>query len=401
MFQGKIMQFATSIVIEQESFKAGQEVAKQAVLKLKPLQPKLVILFCSSRYDYSRVIRGVQSVIGENVLLIGCTAAGMFTEEAMTKEGVGCAMISSESYRFFAGIGTQLKSSPVKAIQNAIITFPKEVEEGLYQSAILFIDGLVGKGEEAVLAASSLLGPQVKFAGAAAADNLSFQETTVFCNQQTLSDAVSICLIASQFPVIISVNHGHHPISPAFRVTKAKDNILYELDGRPALEVWKDVLRERLKAQQIDVDSLSLTNLSKLLLQYEAGLMTGSEYKIRFPSSCNNDGSLNFVSPILEGSVIKIMNSSQKDQIDSARYAAETALKLLPQGAQIAGALIFDCACRAMILKEQFSKVIEANRQVLRKIPFLGCETYGEIAMDIGQLSGFHNTSTVMMLFPS
>ena len=129
--------------------------------------------------------------------------------------------------------------------------------------------------------------------------------------------------------------------------------------------------------------------------------MTGSGYKIRLPVSCNADGSLNFACSIMEGSVMKIMDSEEGNQIESARRAAEMALQSIPFGTQVAGALIFDCSCRTMMLKEKLIQAIEATRQTLGSIPFLGCETYGEIAMDQGQLSGFHNATTVIMLFPS
>lgn len=394
-------QFATSISLQEDSFEAGKEAAAQALSKLQTASVNLVILFCSTGYDYKSVIKGIYSLIDQAIPLIGCSTAGQFTEKGVHKTGVACALIASETDQFFCGMGMQLKNNPLKALRHAITHFPKETITDRHQSAILFVDGLAGKGEEAVMAATSLLGPQIKFVGGAAADNLQFKQTTVFCNQSASTDAASICLISSKKPIIVSVTHGHHPISPPLRITKSKDNILYELDGKPALEVWKEVLRERLKLQKIDIDALTIDELSKILLKYEAGLMTGSDYKIRFPASCNPDGSLNFVCTMMEGSVIKIMDSEEEDQIESARRAAEIALQSIPKGTQIAGALIFDCACRAMILEEQFSKAIEASRQVLGPIPFIGCETYGEIAMEAGQLSGFHNTATVMMLFPS
>jgi methyl-accepting chemotaxis protein len=396
-------QFATSIVEHEDSFEAGKEAAKQALSKLKGVQPSLVILFCSTQYDYSSVIRGIQKMVGEKVNLIGCTTAGQFTNDGINQEGVACALIASDAYRFFSGIGTLLKNNPMESLQNAIITFPKKVEGHPHQSAILLVDGLAGKGEETVLAAASLLGPEVKFAGAGAADNLSFKETAVFSNQEALTDAASICLIASRSPVIVSVNHGHHPISPPLRVTKAKENVLYEVEGKPALDVWKNFLRDRLRKEGVDVNSLSLSDWSKIFLKYEAGFMIGtnSDYKIRFPISSQEDGSLNFVSTILEGSVIKIMESDPKDQIESARRSVEMAVKSIPKGTKLAGALIFDCACRKFILKEHFSQVVKAVHQELQTVPFIGCETYGEIAMDKGQWSGFHNGTTVVMLFPS
>jgi methyl-accepting chemotaxis protein len=33
-------------------------------------------------------------------------------------------------------------------------------------------------------------------------------------------------------------------------------------------------------------------------------------------------------------------------------------------------------------------------------VPVAGFETYGEIALDVGDMSGFHNTTTVVLAFP-
>lgn len=395
-------QFVTAIVLDQaDSFIAGKTLAEQVKHQLhSETIPDVMILFGAVQYDYAAVFRGIRQIFNESMQIIGCTSAGQFSQEHVTKQGLSCACIKSDTHRFLSGISTNLKSDPVQAVSNIVQTFPSEVEGYPYHSAIMFVDGLAGKGEEAVLAASSLLGPMVKFAGGAAADNLTFRETFVLYQDQSLVDAISLCLIASKRPLIISVKHGHRPISPPLRITKSKGNILYEVENKPALEVWKFYLKDRLKKQNIDLDQLSPEEISKVLLKYEAGLLIGNnEYKIRFPASSNPDGSLNFVCSMMEGAVIKIMDSSEQDQIESAREAARAALQH-SRGVKLAGAVIFDCACRAMILKEEFSKAVDTNKETFGNLPFAGCETYGEIAMEMGQMSGFHNTTTVIMLFP-
>ncbi len=393
-------QFVTGIVSTEDSYKAGKEVARQTLNKIKHNQkPDLAVIFSSAKHDSDAVMRGIKEVTGD-LAIIGCSSAGQFTEDGTLKDGLVCAMIASDNHRFYTGLGTHLKSNPVKTIKNACTSLPGPNYLYPEQSAILLIDGLAFKGEEAVLAASSVLGPNVKFAGGAAADNLAFKETRVFGNNQSLSDAASLCLIQSKDPVIITLNHGHKPISEPLRITKAKDHILYEVDGKPALEVWKDCIRERVKKQGIDVDRLNLAELSKLFLTYEAGLLTGTDYKVRFPASCNPDGSMNFVCTMMEGAVIKIMFSDPHHQMESIRLACQKALKAA-HGIDIAGGIVFDCACRAMILQDEFPKAVELGKNMIGGVPFIGCETYGEIAMEIGELSGFHNTTTVIMLFPT
>lgn len=389
--------FNTGISSKSDSFSAGQEVAQLALEKNRDQKPQIGLVFCGITHDIEMIIKGIKSVTGE-IQLIGCTSAGEFNELSITSHGVVCALISSDTHRFFTGVGKHVTYNEMHAIHEASKEFPTEVEAYPFRSAMLFVDGLIGRGEEVVLAASSILGADVKFAGAAAADDLKFQKTLVFCDDKVLSNAVAIALMASKIPTIITVKHGHKPLSPALTVTKAKDNILYELQGEPAYEVWKRYVGPELKKLGIDIEGIKDSEeVSKILIKYEAGFMTGTDYKVRFPSSCNKDGSINFTSSIFEGSALKIMSSTEQDQINSAKNAAEAAFQAA-KGRKIAGAVIFDCACREMYLKDKFEIAVKEMREVFEGIPLIGFETYGEIAMELGQLSGFHNTTTVVML---
>jgi len=336
---------------------------------------------------------------------------GEFTEKHVGKNSVVCAVISSDTHKFFTSIGKGLREDEVKCFESAVEKLPTNIPAFPFLSAFILIDGLAGKGEEAVFAAFSAFGPTVKFSGGAAGDNLAFKETKVFFNDRVESDAVSLCLVASKIPIQIGVNHGHAPIqigvahgqtslSPVFTITRAKGNVLYELDGQPAYEVWKRYTKENAARLGIDVDALNdSTGVGSFLIRYEAGLLTGTEYKVRVPLSKNEDGSLNFACTMMEGAVIRIMEGLDDAQIASARKAAEIALKAT-RGVKLAGAVVFDCCCRSIILQDRFRSAIDAIKDVLGNIPVIGLETYGEIAMELGQVSGFHNTSTVIALIP-
>ena len=391
--------FGTAIVKGKDSFELGREAAKKAMLKAGTKKVDLSIVFASSKYDYQAVVNGVREVT-DNALLIGCSTAGEFTDERTDKESIACAVISSDTYKFFPGMGRGLKENEVNALKEAGNRFPSNVEGHPYLSAILLIDGLAGKGEESVLAALSTLGPNVKFSGGSAADDLKFKETAVFVNNEVSSDAVSLTLVASRIPVAIGVKHGHFPISPPLKITRAEGNIVYEIEGKPAFEVWKEYARQNAKSIGIDVDRMSEAEaIQTFFTRYEAGLLTGTEYKIRWlGGTTSTQGPITFPCAMSEGMVIRVMESPKEAQIASARRAAEIALEAC-KGTKLAGAIVFDCVCRAVILGEDFSKAVNEIKNVL-KVPLIGFETYGEIAMEIGQLSGFHNTTTVVLLLP-
>jgi methyl-accepting chemotaxis protein len=53
-----------------------------------------------------------------------------------------------------------------------------------------------------------------------------------------------------------------------------------------------------------------------------------------------------------------------------------------------------------LILGDEFYRGVDQFKDVLGDVPILGWETYGEICMEPGQFSGFHNTTSVVLIIP-
>jgi methyl-accepting chemotaxis protein len=83
--------------------------------------------------------------------------------------------------------------------------------------------------------------------------------------------------------------------------------------------------------------------------------------------------------------------------VDSARRAAEQARARL--GQTVGGALVFDCICRNLILGDRFAQALGHMHDALDRAPMSGFETYGEVALDATDFSGFHNTTSVVLAF--
>jgi hypothetical protein len=148
----------------------------------------------------------------------------------------------------------------------------------------------------------------------------------------------------------------------------------------------------------IDVDALAPGAEGAFLLQFEAGLANLNDYKIRAPLARSADGSISFAAAIPEGSVIRITQSDAGAQVESALRAADGARAAL--GGPVAGALVFDCICRNLILGERFGTAVRGIAERLGGAPVAGFETYGEVALSAGEMSAFHNTTSVVLAFP-
>ncbi len=394
------MRMITSLKKGSNASELGKQLVEEIKQGLNGEEIGAAILYVSSHIDREALLKSVREQL-ENVPLVGCTTGGEFTEKMVEKESASLAVLTtSKNYQYHTAMATGLKDSPIDCVQKVVDSIPAPQLPN--RAAILLHDGLAGKGEEAVLSATTILGPKTTFAGGSAGDDLDFKATYVFCNDQIASDSVALLVIDSQNPVAVGVKHGHTPFTEQHTVTKAVDNVLYEVDNEPAWEIWKKELAE--KAKELDIDVKNLKDPSEIgtfLIRYELGLVSSDgEYKVRVPLSKNDDGSLNFACTIPQGAKFRIMESPQAAQIASAETAAVNVYKQM-DGKPLAGALVFDCVCRAIIMGDQFFKGVEAIKKVIGNIPLIGFETYGEICRIKGQSSGYHNTTTVVMLLPA
>ena len=379
----------------------SQEAGKSLIegLKNDSGDPNLVLVFSSTKQDLKELAGLVQDAYPSSVVLSSSTS-GEFDHLRDTKGEAVAWALWSDSMKVSASLGKDLKANVDGAVEAAI----PEVADNPdlpHKTAILLIDPLSGNGEEASLMASAFLGPTVRLAGGAAGDDLKFEQAFVGVGKDVVSDALAIAVIQSATPLGIGVQHGHQPISPPLMVSKAEGGTLYTINDRPAFDVWKEAVKPVLEKEGVDIENVPSEELGGYLLRFEFGLIVGAhDYKIRAPLSLGENGALNCACGLPEGSVIRIMEGSGKDQIESARAAAVSARKAL-DGQEIAGAIIFDCICRNLVLGEEFQTAVKEMHKALDNCPLVGFETSGEIAMELGQTSGFHNTTTVVLAFPA
>jgi len=380
--------------------RAGRAAATTARERLDAERVDFCQVFADSELDPEAVLAAVTDAVDDETAVIGCTASGTFTEERTMDSGVAVVLVTSDAFRFDTAMATGLGDNIQGAVRDAVRALPDGTEYP-YQSALVLHDGLSGVGERLSLAIQRRLGPHVGFAGGAASDNYQMESTPVFCGETVAEDALVLTQVSGTKRAVISVSHGHEPISDPWEVTEASGNVVHELGGEPAFEVWKDAVRDSVtETFDTSVDDLSTDSeeLTMLMAAYEFGIDQGDGYKIRWPRAANEStGSLQFAVDIPEGTVLRVMYGSRAEQITSARRAADDTLAM--SAGDIAGAFVYDCACRRVSLQDAFPDAVDELVEGLAA-PFAGFETYGELCMQTGQLSGFHNTTTVVFALP-
>jgi small ligand-binding sensory domain FIST len=171
----------------------------------------------------------------------GCSSMGVIADETEIESGHALAVMvfggdenEINATRFF--VPTLRGRAAGVASDVAAAVRPKLDKSNLL---ILFADTYNFEAEATLEALGAEL-PGVTIAGGGASEDGSIGETFVFCGDTISSNAVSGMLFSGEFELTLANSIACGLIGMAHRVTAARDNIVIELDGRPAYEVFAE-----------------------------------------------------------------------------------------------------------------------------------------------------------------
>ena len=378
--------------------RAVEEAVRMAVKPLAGNAPSFGFLFVAPRHDLG-VALGVAEHSAPGATFMGCTTAGEITERGLTRGGVAALVVSSPDTVFELRTEAGVKADPAQAARRLCDGFAAMAKaaagRGLGAStSIVLTDGLNGAGEELVNQIMAATRPFQQVVGGAAGDDGASNATTVGGGTHAHADGAAVVHTFSRTPWGDGVDHGLKSTTRAMRFTRARRNVVHELDGRPAFEVYREYAQT--KGVQLQPDSAG-----PFLIGNELGILVFDEIKrARAPLSVGPDGSLSCAADIPEGAHVTILDGEPDSMVSAALRAAEEAQRNL-RGARASAVLLFDCVCRGMILDRAFGREIEAVQNVFPDVPVAGLLTYGEIARFKGRLDGWHNTTAVVAAIPA
>jgi len=184
--------------------------------------------------------------------------------------------------------------------------------------------------------------------------------------------ALSGVLIADEVAVATGVTQGCMPIGPAHTITAAQDNILIELDGRPALEVFRE-----------DIGELLARDLQKTVGYIFAAIpVVGADfqdYMVRNIVGVNErHGLVGIGERVSTGDTVMFCRRDNRAAVEDLRRLAER-LKARCEGAP-RGALYHSCLARGRNMFGRDGAELEVIRDVLGDVPLVGFFGNGEIA---------------------
>lgn len=384
---------STGTSVAADAAAAGREAAQRAWAGLGAAAPKFVVTFTTTAYDSVAVLVGVAEVFGETVN-IGCRTAGIMTDAGLIKEGVGVWVVGGDGVvDAFAHMEGGISEQP-RALGDRLATaIEPKLDEGAddHTTVLAFADLVRGEVtiDVALRAFLSGLGPGVRVVGAGSGDDLTWRATNVSCNGVVAADSIAAATLRTKGPVGIGIGHGCLPSSRTMIVTRANRNTIEELDGKPALERYREAFPE---------DEIRAESFLAHGLMHPIGLVQlADEHLLRTPIRVVGDGGLSCAGNVPERSTVTFMRHDLASMLEAARNAARMAKAELGDS-QPAAALLFDCATRSILLGDNVALEVAAVREILGPdVAILGMSSYGEIGAGRGPIQ-FHNQTLVVML---
>lgn len=376
-----------------DASEAAREAVNMARRDLKaPAQVGL--LFVSPKHALPSVLEGAKAA-APVTQFIACHTAGEIVGDALRHGSVAVMLISSDTALFDVRTAVGDANPAEQLASHFKETYQQATRRGLgYSTSTVLVNNFAARSEPLVKELRTATRAFQQIVGGVAGDEGAFKTSQVIGDDQSEPGVAAVIHAFDSKNWGIGVEHGLVSSSKTLAVTKAKDNRLFELDGRPAFEVFKDYAKEH------GVE-LEPKTAGAFLLQHSLGVHLFDKLThVRTPFMVGKSGELILVGTITEGSQVSILAGETEAMVAAAGTAAEEARKNL-QGNPAAGVLTFDCFCRGALLREHFPKSLAAIRKVFPTEPLVGFLTYGEIARFAGRLDGFHNATSVVAAIPA
>ncbi len=302
-------------------------------------------------------------------LIIGCSTSGEIRGNEVLDGTVVLTAVKFDKTKLKL-VHTDLDDHDMDSYKTGKTISETLVKEKLRHIFVLS-DGLEVNGAELVSGLYDNLDKSVSITGGLAGDGADFKETFVVYNGEIASKkVVALGLYGDDLKIGFASKGGWDSFGLERLVTKSDKNILYELDRKPALELYKSYLGDKAK-------DLPGSGLLFPLSMRDKNQGTPVVRTILGINEENN--SLTFAGNIPKGSYVRLMKANVDRLIDGAEQSATTCKKNNEGDAKLA--FLISCVGRRLVLKQLVEEEVEAvNEQLGEDIYSTGFYSYGEIA---------------------
>ncbi len=333
--------------------------------------PDLVLVFGALAFFTSAEFSVSVKKRFPHATILGCSTAGEIVVDRVYDNTAALTAI-------------KFSNTTLRSISTPIANMADSFDAGIRLAALLPSDDLAGilifgtgvsiNGSALVSGLQSALPSHTPISGGLAADAGAFRQTWTWGTSGVADDQiVAVGLYGQSIKLSYGTFGGWEPFGPSRKVTRCAENVLFELDGERALDVYKRYLGDYAK----DLPA------SGLLFPFE---MLGKNHDkigiFRTILGVNEaDGSLTLAGDIDANGYLRLMHSGTDKLIEGAETAATAALTRAGKVDTESLAILVSCIGRKLVMGDRVDEEVEAVADILGKnATIIGFYSNGEIA---------------------
>lgn len=304
------------------------------------------------------------------VQMIGCSTSGEILDTDVYDESITATAIHFEKSSVASHyLEINKTENSYQAGKDIVSSFNTENLKHIF----VLTDGLIVNGSELVRGMEESLPKGVSVTGGLAGDGPDFTKTCVFTHDVAPSTNIvaAVGFYGDNLKLGYASMGGWDSFGMERVITKSKNNILYEIDGEPALDLYKSFLGDQAKG------------LPASALLFPLSIRTNEDERpiVRTILGVNEeDKSMTFAGDVPEGSYVRLMKANVDRLIDGSEDAAEKSMQDW-DGETPELAILISCVGRKLVLKQMVEEEVETAKEKFgESTTVTGFYSYGEIS---------------------
>lgn len=354
------------------------------------LKKPLVLVF-GDRFllEEKTILEEIKALFNDGHIVFG-SSSGDITAEAVNDNCITITAIEFEKSSFIVKTSNILDGNgELNSFNTGNDLVNQFTKDGL-KHIFIISDGSFINGSQLAKGMNAANGYNLPITGALCGDGDRFKKTICAYNENPKQgEIVAIGLYGETLEVSFSIHGGWTPFGPERTVTKSKDNILFEIDNQPALDLYKKYLGNKSK------------ELPGAACLYPLKVKSTNEKNSIVRTILNIDeveNSMILAGDIIENSAVQLMMPNMDNIVNAAEKAAVNASEFRSKKAELA--ILVSCIGRKLVLDQRVEEEVEEVIEVVGKSTVItGLYSYGEIAPFIGETNcQLHNQTMAITL---
>jgi hypothetical protein len=355
-----------------------QDAVKEIQDQMGSFDTRFLLFFASPSYDPQIISREMQAAFPD-IPTMGCSSSGEIVtgrmlDQSLVAMSFGPEIISDCKVEVAGHLNSQNNQvdDAFKSFNQHFGVSSHDLPPDQFLGMVL-IDGLSLQEETVNDRIGDLT--NVTFVGGSAGDDLAFEQTYVYANGKTYTDAAVMVLIKSAVPFDVLKTQSFQATDKNVVVTRADESkrMVYEINNKPATEAYAELT------------GVSEEKVQDTFFSHPVGLVFQDDFFVRSPQRTEGKG-IQFYCSIKEGMDLKILDSG-----NILKYTEEDLLRKQEEMGQVSAVVNFNCILRTLELKDK--NQTEGYGRIFSSVPTVGFSTYGESYI------GHINQTATMVLF--